>query len=93
MKLDLNLETSLLIFFLFLVALPTEINFSLFSISPSSNNTNFCPSNDDRNPRVPCRTQILPSIDLSKWAEFPTATGHAAQYVSNLAGQYRQFGK
>ncbi|EFN81202.1 Chorion peroxidase [Harpegnathos saltator] len=32
----------------------------------------------DINPRVPCRTQILPSIDLSKWAEYPTS--HAAQY-------------
>ncbi|XP_032687979.1 uncharacterized protein LOC116852085 [Odontomachus brunneus] len=33
----------------------------------------------DINPRVPCRTQILPSIDLSKWADFPT-TSHSAQY-------------
>ncbi|XP_070516525.1 uncharacterized protein Cysu, partial [Cardiocondyla obscurior] len=31
------------------------------------------------NPRVPCRSGILPSIDLSKWAEFP-ATSHASQY-------------
>ncbi|XP_012525162.1 peroxidase isoform X1 [Monomorium pharaonis] len=31
------------------------------------------------NPRVPCRSGILPSIDLSKWAEYPT-TSHAAQY-------------
>ncbi|XP_011701791.1 PREDICTED: peroxidase isoform X2 [Wasmannia auropunctata] len=31
------------------------------------------------NPRVPCRSGILPGIDLSKWAEFP-ATSHAAQY-------------
>ncbi|XP_011642719.1 uncharacterized protein LOC105430734 isoform X1 [Pogonomyrmex barbatus] len=31
------------------------------------------------NPRVPCRSGILPGIDLSKWAEFP-ATSHATQY-------------
>ncbi|CAL1684601.1 unnamed protein product [Lasius platythorax] len=31
------------------------------------------------NPRVPCRSGILPSIDLSKWADFP-ATSHATQY-------------
>ena len=31
-----------------------------------------------RNPRVPCRTGILPGIDFSKWADY--------QYVSNLAG-------
>ncbi|XP_024938090.1 peroxidase isoform X4 [Cephus cinctus] len=31
------------------------------------------------NPRVPCRSGVLPGIDFSKWAEFPT-TGHAAQY-------------
>ncbi|XP_020300859.1 chorion peroxidase [Pseudomyrmex gracilis] len=31
------------------------------------------------NPRVPCRSGILPGIDLSKWAEYPT-TSHAAQY-------------
>ncbi|XP_050574837.1 chorion peroxidase isoform X1 [Bombus affinis] len=30
------------------------------------------------NPRVPCRSGVLPSMDLSKWAEFPTA--NQAQY-------------
>ncbi|XP_043523513.1 putative uncharacterized protein DDB_G0282133 isoform X2 [Frieseomelitta varia] len=29
------------------------------------------------NPRVPCRSGVLPSMDLSKWAEFP-----AAQYTA-----------
>ncbi|XP_018048893.1 PREDICTED: uncharacterized protein LOC108687560 isoform X1 [Atta colombica] len=29
------------------------------------------------NPRVPCRSGIIPGIDLSKWAEFPTS--HAAE--------------
>ncbi|KMQ96941.1 chorion peroxidase [Lasius niger] len=35
------------------------------------------------NPRVPCRSGILPSIDLSKWADFP-ATSHATQYDAIL---------
>lgn len=53
----------------------------------------ICISNyRNRNPRVPCRSGILPSIDLSKWAEFP-ATSHATQYVSNLADPYGQLGK
>ncbi|XP_076389731.1 salivary peroxidase/catechol oxidase isoform X2 [Megachile rotundata] len=30
------------------------------------------------NPRVPCRSGVLPSMDLSKWAEYPTASH--AQY-------------
>ncbi|KAK0091438.1 hypothetical protein PV326_003233 [Microctonus aethiopoides] len=31
------------------------------------------------NPRVPCKSGVLPSIDFNKWAEFP-ASSHAAQY-------------
>ncbi|KAF7992722.1 hypothetical protein HCN44_005066 [Aphidius gifuensis] len=31
------------------------------------------------NPRVPCKSGIIPSIDFSKWAEFPSS-GHASQY-------------
>ncbi|XP_015522628.2 uncharacterized protein LOC107226351 [Neodiprion lecontei] len=39
------------------------------------------------NPRVPCRSGILPSIDFSKWAEFPSPpTAHAAQY--NFPGPF-----
>lgn len=26
-----------------------------------------------RNPRVPCRSGIIPSVDLNKWADFPTS--------------------
>lgn len=44
-----------------------------------------------RNPRVPCRSGVLPSMDLSKWAEYPTASH--AQYVSNLEEQYQPYGK
>lgn len=42
------------------------------------------------NPRVPCRTGILPGIDFSKWAEFPN---RASPYVSNVPGQYGFLGK
>ncbi|KAK0175035.1 hypothetical protein PV327_008820 [Microctonus hyperodae] len=34
------------------------------------------------NPRVPCKSGVLPSIDFNKWAEFP-ASSHAAQYANN----------
>ncbi|XP_076288215.1 peroxidase homolog isoform X2 [Lasioglossum baleicum] len=43
------------------------------------------------NPRVPCRSGILPSMDLTKWADYPTS--NHAQYVSNLEGQYQPYGK
>lgn len=36
------------------------------------------------NPRVPCRAGIIPSLDLTKWAEFPSAP----HYVSNYAEDY-----
>ncbi|KAG5328482.1 PERC peroxidase, partial [Acromyrmex charruanus] len=35
------------------------------------------------NPRVPCRSGIIPGIDLSKWAEFP-ATSHAAEQYDTI---------
>ncbi|XP_045515165.1 peroxidase [Pieris brassicae] len=35
------------------------------------------------NPRVPCRSGILPSMDFSKWAE-PVPFGAAKQYVSSF---------
>ncbi|KAG7309987.1 hypothetical protein JYU34_004510 [Plutella xylostella] len=38
------------------------------------------------NPRVPCRSGIIPSIDFSKWAEPPPAFATSAkQFVSNFA--------
>lgn len=38
------------------------------------------------NPRVPCRSGIIPSMDFSKWAEPPPAFPSAAkQFVSNFA--------
>ncbi|KAG8229280.1 hypothetical protein J437_LFUL009641 [Ladona fulva] len=36
------------------------------------------------NPRVPCRSGILPGIDLTKWAEFPTVASGPA-LVGNIA--------
>lgn len=42
------------------------------------------------NPRVPCRTGILPGIDFTKWAEFPN---RASAYVSSVPGQYGFLGK
>jgi peroxidase len=33
------------------------------------------------NPRVPCRSGVIPSIDFSKWAEFPQT--RSSMYYSN----------
>ncbi|XP_065349910.1 peroxidase [Cloeon dipterum] len=40
------------------------------------------------NPRVPCRSAVLPSMDFSKWAEFPGTSNlvHAASTVSEHTG-------
>ncbi|OXU24635.1 hypothetical protein TSAR_006149 [Trichomalopsis sarcophagae] len=44
------------------------------------------------NPRVPCKSGILPSIDFSKWAEFPQQA-YAQDYANDYSGQYGQFVK
>ncbi|XP_075228376.1 peroxidase homolog [Lycorma delicatula] len=41
------------------------------------------------NPRVPCKSAVLPSIDLTKWADFsgsPTGQGSHIPFNSNLHG-------
>lgn len=37
-----------------------------------------------RNPRVPCKAGIIPSIDLSKWADYNQGQYSPNQYVSKL---------
>ncbi|XP_039276862.1 chorion peroxidase [Nilaparvata lugens] len=44
------------------------------------------------NPRVPCKSSIIPSIDLTKWAEFPhAAESQHVPYVSTLDGSYSAY--
>lgn len=37
-----------------------------------------------RNPRVPCRSGVLPSIDFSKWADNGANDFHAKPFASNF---------
>jgi len=39
------------------------------------------------NPRVPCKSGVIPSIDLSKWAEFPTQSAFTNNYYEPLIGK------
>ncbi|XP_068083660.1 peroxidase [Anabrus simplex] len=46
------------------------------------------------NPRVPCRSGVLPSIDLTKWADYGGATpAGPAPFVSNFASVFDALGK
>lgn len=44
------------------------------------------------NPRVPCKSGIIPSIDFTKWAEYPQAA-YAQHYANDYSGQFDQFVK
>ena len=48
-----------------------------------------------RNPRVPCRSGVIPGIDLTKWADYgtPAAVPAATPFVSNLASIFDHIGK
>ncbi|XP_044758013.1 peroxidase [Coccinella septempunctata] len=39
------------------------------------------------NPRVPCRSGVIPSIDLSKWAEFPSGDHFGSSFFDPLVGK------
>lgn len=34
-----------------------------------------------RNPRVPCRSGIIPSLNLNKWADFPTSSSNVDPFI------------